>query len=174
MAEPLRIEDYISPLPTPLDLGETGSPADLTSTTQSRVEEITRSVAQTEQKVSLTVEGVRRLLRTIQADPPINLDEVILHLQEMEESAAGALAPAIKTLAEHRSVLAKSANPHLRLRALTLVERLGRSLDPGLEALRDARWELMALRSELNRGREQRVELDGTRSLQELLGRLKS
>jgi hypothetical protein len=165
MAEPLRIEDYISPLPTQLDLGEVG---------QSLVEEISRSVAQTEQKVALTVEGVQRLLQTIKSDPPTNLNEVIFQLQEMEESAAADLAPAAKALAAHRSVLAESADPRFRLKALNLVERLGRSLESGLEALRDARWELMALRSELNRDHEERVALDGTRSLQELLGSLKS
>jgi hypothetical protein len=159
MAEPLRIEDYISPLPTQLELGAAGPLA-----------ETTRSVAQIEQKVALTVGGVQRLLQRIKADPPTNLDEVILHLQEMEKNAVLKLASATRAL----EALAESANPRLRLRALTLVERLGRSLDPGLEALRDARWELMALRSELNREYEERVPFDGTRSLQELLGSLKS
>ena len=165
MAEPLRIEDYVSPLPTSLEAEE----GDL-----SQVKKITRSVAQTERRVALTVEGIERLLRKVKAEPPTNLDEVILHLQEMEESAAADLAPAARALNAHREVLAEAASPRLRLEGLTLLERLGRSLAPGLEALRDARWELMALRSELNRGHEERVAFDGSRSLQELLGSLKS
>ncbi len=165
MAEPLRIEDYVSPLPTPSEL-EGGDP--------SQVEKITRSVAQIERRVALTVEGIERLLRKIKAEPPTNLNEVILHLQEMEESAAADLAPAARALEAHRDVLAEAANPRLRLKGLNLVERLGKSLAPGLEALRDARWELMALRSELHRGNEERVSFDGSRNLQELLGSLKS
>ena len=174
MAEPLRIEDYISPLPTQSDWEDTGSQAGHARSAKARLEELSRMVAQVDQKVKDTIAGARRLVEESQANPPTNLDEVIRRLEEMEAVSSAGMAPALRSLAGPKRTFAQDPEPRFRLKSLTLLGQLEKAIAHGLEALRDARWELMALRSELNRDHEQRIEFDGSRSLQELLGTLKS
>ena len=148
---------------------------------QSQIEAVARKVAEAEQGVARIAVGARRLVEESKAHPPANLDEIIRDLEKLESANSARLEMDLRPLSRARKTLGESRNSRFRLKALTLLgrfegllERFEESRIAKLEALRDARWELMALRSELHRGQEQSIEFDGTRSLRELLGSLKS
>jgi hypothetical protein len=173
MTEPLRVEDYISPRALHLAWEDVGFEAESLPSVQSQLEAAARKVAEAEQGAAQVAAGARSLVEESRAKPPDNLEEVISLLEKLESESSARRATSLSSLSRARKVFAESRNTRFRLKALTLLERLELSRVSWLEALRDARWELMALRSELNRGDEQRVGFDGSRSLQELLGSLK-
>jgi len=96
-----------------------------------------------------TTNGTLRLVSDIKKNPPQNLDSIIEQLQEIEERSAEQLVPVLEVFAEHRRTFAGDPDPRFRLKATDLIRRHEEAIVASLEALRDARWELMALRAEL-------------------------
>jgi hypothetical protein len=179
MAQALHIEDYISPLPSPEGWGEIDFDRDLPEL-QARNEELARLLTEFESSAGRIVSGAERLVAESKANPPANLDEIIRGLQELEIRPSWFRLDPV-AFAQAREKFGQRESTRSRLRALTLVRRfedLAARFEElsvaQLEALRDARWQLMALRAEKNRADEQRVGFDGSQSLQDLLAGAKT
>lgn len=101
-----------------------------------------------EQHRDETAAGTVRLIGDVRRNPPENLDDVIDQLQEVEERSARQLMPVLRDFKANRNVLARDPNPRFRLQATNLLRRYEEAIVATLEALRDARWQLMASRAE--------------------------
>jgi hypothetical protein len=145
----LQVEDYLPTAPPSLD-HETDSVAEAAlGGAMALLDELAARVRAFELHMQETTAGTLRLVGDIKRNPPENLDAIIEQLQEIEERSAGQLLPVLRDFEAHREIFARGPNPRFRRKATTLVRRHEEAIVASLEALRDARWQLMAFRAEL-------------------------
>jgi len=143
----LYVEDYVPTAPPGLGR-EAGTVAEAAPGT-ALLDEFAARVSAYERHRQETAAGALRLVGDVQRNPPENLDEIIERLQEIEERSARQLMPVLRDFKANRNVFARDPNPRFRLQATALLRRYEEAIVASLEALRDARWQLMAFRAEI-------------------------
>jgi hypothetical protein len=149
----LRVEDCLPTAPPGPDHGTDTVAEAAPGRAMARLDELAARVRAFELHMQETTAGTLRLVSDIKRNPPGNLDAIIEQLQEIEERSAGQLLPVLRDFETHREIFARDPNPRFRLKATTLVRRHEEAIVASLETLRDARWQLMAFRAELEHQR---------------------
>jgi predicted phage gp36 major capsid-like protein len=143
----LYVEDYVPTAPPGLG-GEAGTVAEAAPGT-ALFDQFAARVRAFEQHRDDTAAGALRLVGDVRRQPPENLDDLVDQLQEVEERSARQLMPVLRDFKANRNIFARDPNPRFRLQATALLRRYEEAIVASLEALRDARWQLMAFRAEI-------------------------
>lgn len=144
----LFVEDYVPTTPPGMG-GEADTVAEAApGGTMAVLDQFAARVRAFEHHRDETAAGALRLVGDARRHPPENLDDVIDQLQEIEERSARQLMPLLRDFKANRNILARDPSPRFRLQATTLLRRYEEAIVATLEALRDARWQLMAFRAE--------------------------
>jgi hypothetical protein len=148
-SNPLFVEDYVPTTPPGMGREADAVAEAAPGGAMAVLDQFAARVLAFEHHRDETSAGALRLVGDVQRNPPANLDDLIEQLQEIEERSARQLMPLLRDFKANRNVLARDPNPRFRLQATSLLRRYEEAIVATLEALRDARWRLMALRAEI-------------------------
>jgi hypothetical protein len=178
VGQTLRLEDFVSASFTVEELPAEPRPGDRATQEEGRAPAALRSqlllsVERFETRLKEFEGGLRRLIAAAdeltRLDPPPDLDPAIEGLRKWEEELRPQVERSIASSKRTRASVLRARDPSQRERLIEPVDRHITASLRTLALLRDARWQLLALRSQADP--EERKKFESVGSLLEFLHR---